>query len=206
MIGQYIEGKVDIQLDPLDTTLQSQITEMRNDTIKKIRQRFQFQFLTGNIYLRPIIDVKHSDIDTMQLMKEYGICHAFWTINAGPVDYILDFIREGIRFEMVQNANQTIMEHKDIYIPVFKAPVSLNINSTVLMDWIESQANIYNQYDVNTNHCLHFVDRFGQEFKPEIFHEEFKESAKISKFNTGIEQKTNEELLAWTKSIIDSNA
>ena len=208
MIGQYIDGDaIDIgqlpPLNPLNTNLESEIREMRNDTIKKIRQRFQFQFLTGNLYLRPILfdNNQYTNIDTMKLFNEYGICHAFWILNAGPVDYILDYVQEGIRFEMVENANQTIKDNSNIYISCFPAPVSLNISSYALLDWIESETKLNKKYDLNSNHCLNFVDRFGQNFKPEIFHDD----QRISQFNKGIKEKTNEELLNWTKSVIDSS-
>eukprot|EP01083_Nonionella_stella_P064466 168006_1 len=208
LIGQSLAGTIDLKLSPLNAAYQNEITEIRNDTIKKVRQRFQFQFLTGNIYLRPIcleaMDGIHNEneIDTMKLMREYGICHAFWILNAGPVDYILDFIREGIRLEMVENAHEVInsKENREIYIPYFEAPVALNISSYNLMDWIclQQQTHLNRPYDLNTNHCLHFVDEFGQHFKPETFHPD----QRRSKFNTGIKQKSNEELLEWTKSII----
>ena len=70
------------------------------------------------------------------------------------------------------------------------------------MDWIEEQqkAQFKQPYDLSNNHCLHFADEFGQHFKPEIFHE----NTKFTKFNTGIKHKDNEELLKWTKSVIDS--
>ena len=202
MVGQCIDDQIEIpQIDPVNISLQSEIAEMTADTIKKIRLRFQFQFLTGNLYLRPILlDDRNKDIDTMKLFNDYGICHAFWILNAGPVDYILDYIQEGIRFEMIENANQTIKEYPDLYIPCFASPVSLNMSSYALSDWIENETKTNQKYDLNNNHCLNFVDRFGQHFKPEIFHED----QRISKFNTGIKEKTNEELLKWTKSVIDT--
>lgn len=207
MIGQCINGEVDIKPKALNVALQQQVSATRLETIKNMRLRFEFQFLTGTLCFRPIIldesDGDYKDIDTVKLMREYGICHAFWVLNAGAVDYILDFIHEGIRFEMVQNAHQTIKDHPDVYIPCFSAPVALNVNSYALLDWIEeqqkSQFNL--PYDLNTNHCLHFADEFGQQFKPELFHSK---GTTFSKFNTGIQHKSNQELLQWTKSIIDS--
>jgi len=213
MVGEYLSGSnLEIKLSPIDTAMQTEIREKRADTIKKIRQRFEFQFLTGNCYLRPIVldeaEGNNKDIDTGHLFKEYGICHAFWILNAGPVDYLLDFIREGIRFEMVEMAHQTMQQHPDIYVPAFKSPLPLNVQSYKLMDFLEDKgtlnekANLNEKYCVNNNHCLHFVDKFGQHFRPDLFHPD--RENQITSFNTGYKQKSNEELLKWTKSVIDS--
>ena len=114
--------------------------------------------------------------------------------------------QEGIRFEMVENASQVMRQDAELYVACFGAPIALNIGSYKLMDYLEDKgslnekSNLNAVYDLESNNCLHFVDGFGQRFKPEIFHRE----KRMTTFNTGIDRKSNVELLEWTLSVIKS--
>ena len=108
---------------------------------------------------------------------------------------------------MVENAKEVMREDAELYVPCFKAPIALGIGSYKLCDYLEDKgslnekSNLNMKYDLERNNCLHFVDGFGQRFKPEIFH---REKSKMTTFNMGIDQKTNAELLEWTLSVIKS--
>lgn len=202
-----------------------EIQQMRRDTIMKLRNRFGFQFLSGNLYFRPItmddvtqnVEERADDVALLKLMHDYGICHAYWILNAGPTDYILDFVREGIRFEMIDSVNIDGDQNTHAlthHISCFPSAIPMNVNSHLMVDWIEDQYN-FMKYDVFNNHCLHFVVRFGQHFVPEKFQisnevnsENIHSSSLFTSYavkkhmNLETEEASNEQLLDWTRNVI----
>ena len=183
---------------PVNNDVKDSVRNITNDTIDKLRKRFTFRMSFASLYLRPIMFDKNElkalnsfldvdKIDEVELMYKYGICHSFWVINAGAVDYYLDFINEGIRFEMVEMKSSNIndMEH---FIQYTNSPIHSSIDSHQLVGWISKQLN--NEYNLKNNHCLTFSLNFGKEFLPNYFND-------ISNV------KDNSQIINWVKTAVN---